>query len=220
MLVELVASPLLMPLGPPRSEGVHLSKIIRNMAVENGVLKPEWVEDFSLIEAKTDQEEWWDNLDEPSRLRMSIGLAWEQWYLPQLGNVVHQPGEMCLQGIYMTHDGESLDMILTPKGQRLKLFLHEVKATYKSTKTVGDDLATQWLWLAQTKGYCKGLNILVAYLHVLFLCGDYKYPIKPQKKVFKITYTQLEIDDNWEMILSYLHHSQLMEAEAAMKDTV
>lgn len=216
MQVQLIPTTIAPPVGPPRSEGVHLSRILRSIAVENKVLKPEWVEDLSLVEAG--DQGWWEGLDEPSKIRMSIGLAWEQWYVPQLGNVVHQPGEMQMDGIFMTHDGESLDAILTPAGPGLGLFLHEVKATYKSTKTVAN-LETQWLWLAQTKGYCKGLGILTAYLHVLFLCGDYLYPITPQLKVWQITYTQAEIDDNWELCVGYMLHKQNMEREELMKDT-
>lgn len=206
--------------GAPRSEGVHLSRIIRNIAVENGVLKKEWVEDLSLVEAGGDAAEtWWNNLDDASRLRMSIGLAWEEWYVTQLGNVVFHPGEMQVDGIYMTHDGESLDTIMTPKGPNLHLCLHEVKATYKSTKTVGN-LETQWLWLAQTKGYCKGLNTNIAYLHTLFLCGDYKYPITPQLKVWQIIYTDAEIEDNWDLCVSYMRHQQAQENEDLMRDTI
>lgn len=210
MIVELVPTIIIPPAGPPRSEGVHVSRIIRNIAVENGALKPEWVDDLSLIEAGNDG--WWESLDSCSQLRMSIGLAWEEWYINQLDGVVFHPGEMQVDGIYMTHDGESLDYIITGGKQQLALCLHEVKATYKSTKTVGD-LQTQWMWLAQTKAYCKGLNTLTAYLHVLFLCGDYTYPMRPVKKIWRITYTQAEIDDNWDLMVSYMLHHQKQEME-------
>lgn len=217
MQITLIPSTIAMPNGgAPRSEGVHLSRIIRSMAVKNGTLKKEWVEDLSLVEVGGRQQDWWDGLDAGSQLRMSIGLAWEEWYVHQLGNVAFHPGEMELDGIYMTHDGESLDMIA---GDQLHLCCHEVKATYKSTKTVGD-LGGQWLWLAQTKGYCKGLKTLTAYVHVLFLCGDYLYPITPQLKVWQITYTQAEIDDHWEMMVSYMHHQLRMEREDTMRDTI
>ena len=80
--------------------------------------------------------------------------------------------------------------------------VHEVKATYKSTRTVGD-LSSQWMWLAQIKAYCKGLDTRHARLHVLFLCGDYTYPIKPVLKVWDIEFTQEEIDANWELLRDY-----------------
>lgn len=215
MLVELVPTIIPAPKGPPRSEGVHVSRIIRAIAVENGVLDPKWVDDLSLVEAGN--QGWWESLDESTQLRMAMGLAWEEWYLAQLEHVAFHPGEMKVDGIYMTHDGESLDVIVSAKSE-LVLCLHEVKLTYKSLKTIGN-LETQWMWVAQTKSYCKGLHTLVAYLHVLAVCGDYSYPMKPKKRIFKITYTQPEIDDNWELIVGYMHHHQQQEHEDLMRDT-
>lgn len=214
MLVELVPTLIVPPAGPPRSPGVHVSRIIRKIAVENGVLDPKWVDDLSLLEVGNSG--WWESLDESTQLRMSIGLAWEEWYLNQLEGVVFHPGEMQVDGIYMTHDGESLDYLVTNGKKQMGLVLHEVKATYKSTKTVGN-LLTQWMWLAQTKSYCKGLSTRVAYLHVLFLCGDYSYPMSPKKKIWKITYTQAEIDDNWELMMDYYRHHQRQEMEDDIK---
>jgi hypothetical protein len=127
--------------------------------------------------------------------------------MPHLGTVAYHPNEMEVQGIYMTHDGESVDVVWGGD-----LALHEVKTTYKSTKTVGD-LLGQWMWIAQMKGYCKGLHTRVAYLHVLFLCGDYKYPITPQLKCWRVEFTQDEIDDNWEMMIDYVRHRRQMDFE-------
>lgn len=199
MITSLVTPVLTFPQGgAPRSEGVHVSRVIKKIAADAKILKPEWIEDLSLVEVR-DNDAWWAGLDDASRLRMSIGMAWEDWYVPNLSGVAYHPGEMCLDGIYMTHDGESLDVIVGEHGPQHTVCVHEVKATYKSTKTVGD-LETQWLWLAQTKAYCKGLGTRIAYLHVLFLCGDYSFPIRPQLKVWQIEYTQEEIDDNWDLI--------------------
>lgn len=209
MITTSITITLHTPGGRPRSEGVHLSKVLKGIAVESGILKPEYAEDLSLEEVSGRQEEWWNALAPAVKLRMSIGLAWEDWYVPQLQSVAYHPGEMEVDGIYMTHDGESIDFLYASP---LELALHEVKATYKSIKTVGD-LKTQWLWLAQTKGYCKGLKTRVAYLHVLFLCGDYKYPITPQLKCWRIEYTQAEIDENWDIITGYVNHRQLLERE-------
>jgi hypothetical protein len=221
MITSLVPVTLNPPAGPPRSEGIHVSRVIKGIAVEAKILRPEWVdpEDLSLVETDGAGDIWWQQLDPASKIRMSIGLAWEAWYVPQMGNVVLHPGEMRVEGIYMTHDGESLDAIYRggqtdTGGAGWELCLHEIKATYKSTKTVGD-LETQWMWLAQTKAYCKGLGTRIAFVHVLFLCGDYKYPITPQLKCWRVEYTQEEIDDNWELLTDYVRHRQLMEREDA-----
>lgn len=187
---------------------MHLSKIIKAIAVESKILDPDYAGDLSLEEIGGQHEGWWSSLDPSVQLKMSIGLAWEDWYVPQLETVAYHPGEMEVEGIYMTHDGESIDVIWGDG-----LTLHEVKATYKSTKTVGN-LDSQWMWIAQLKGYCKGLRTLVAYIHVLFLCGDYKYPITPQLKCWRVEFTQAEIDENWELMSGYVKHRQQSEREA------
>lgn len=208
MVATLVQVAIPAPSGHGRTPGVHLSKIIRAMAVESKILDPKWAEDVSLEEVGGQNEAWWAALDPASKLRMSIGMAWEDWYVPQLGTVAYHPGEMEVEGIYMTHDGESVDILWNQGG----LALHEVKATYKSTKTVGN-LEGEWMWMTQLKGYCKGLNILVAYLHVLFICGDYRRPITPQLRCWKVRFTQEEIDESWDLMTGYVQHRRNLERE-------
>ena len=142
--------------------------------------------------------------DPVAKLRINIGLAWEEHYIPLVGNIVDHPGEMQVDGIYMTHDGESVDIIITPnrKPGQMVHFVDEVKATYKSTRTVGD-LSSQWMWMAQCKAYCKGLETRFARVHVLFLCGDYSYPISPMLKVWQVEFTREEIEMNWELLRDY-----------------
>lgn len=217
MKTELIESGLLYPQSKyPRSEGLHLSTILKRMAQENGVLKKERAEEFGLIEVAGD--EWWATLPTDVQLKIAMGLAWEEWYIPQLEEVLDHPGEKCVQGIYMTPDAESLDTIVTFGEELLVLCLHEVKLTYKSMGTVGN-LSTQWLWLAQTKAYCKAMGTNVAYLHILFVCGDYSWPQRPQLQVWRITYTDLELDVNWEMIVGFARHYLNLEAEEMMRDT-
>jgi hypothetical protein len=218
MQVSIIDPLIPAPMGAPRTEGVHLSRLIRNMAVEYGLLDKEWVQDLGLVEVQGNGQAWWDSLDEVSKIRMSLGLAWEQYYLPLLPGMVHQPGEMSCEGIYMNQDGESLDVIMVERKPTHMLAIHEVKVTYKSTKTVAD-IAKQWLWLMQVKGYCWAKGTRLAYLHVLFLCGDYGYPIQPQKRIWRILFEQTEIDEAWELVTNYRNHRLKQEAEDAMKDT-
>lgn len=206
MLATLVPATIPPPDTGYRSPGVHVSSIIRCIATETQILKPEWTEELSLVD--TSQVAWWLNLDEVARLRIAMGLAWESWYLKQLGHVVPHPGEMQLQGIYLTHDGESLDAIYTESGLTQHLLcLHEVKFTYKSTKTVGN-LESQWMWITQMQAYCKALGTRIAYLHVYFACGNYSYPMRPQLKVWRVEFTQDEIDITWETLLEYVKQNQ------------
>lgn len=210
MQAERIPVTLPLPQGAPRSAGVHLSSLIRCMAADYGILKKEWVEDLSLVEV-LDQTSWWNQLDEPSRLRMSIGLAWENWYLPQIPGVVHQPGELEVEGVYMTPDGTSLDVVATQRGPRHELVVHECKATYKSVNTVGDLNAKSpetWMWRMQILGYCVALDTLVAYLHILYLCGDYKFPIQPQLHIWRIAFSQDERDEAWQLMMDYRQAKQ------------
>lgn len=212
MIVREVPAPLFIPPPKvPRGVGIHVSSLIRCIAAEAGILKAQWVEDLSLVDVR-------DITDPSSILRICIGLAWEQFYIPEiLGpsmGVVDHPGQMLVDAIYMTHDGESVDTLIAERRNHYILRLHEVKGTYKSTKTVGN-MFNQWMWLCQCKAYCKGLGTRFALMHVLFLCGDYSFPITPQLKCWEIEFDQWEIDQNWEMLVAYMHHRLVLEREEA-----
>lgn len=208
MKTELVPIDLKLPESrTPRSPGTHVSTLITGIALETGVLDAKWADDFSLTDVRT-------ITDPMGILRISIGLAWEEWYIPQLPDVVDHPGEMCVEGVYMTHDGETIVVILTHQGPQSKIAVVEVKATYKSVKTVAprlvtndpndpDDLETQWMWVSQCQAYCKALGTNIAFLHVLFICGDYSYPITPVLLCWRIEFTDEEIDGKWELIRDY-----------------
>ena len=184
--------------GTPRTRGTHASGLIRSIAAHMGVLKAEWVDDPDDI---GDVRE----INDPTAiLRICIGLAWEDFYIRHIllkEGVVKHPGEMTVDGIHMTPDGESVDVIITPKRHSV-LTIHEVKATYKSIKTVGD-FTNQWMWLAQGKAYCKGAKTRYCKFHVLHLCGDYKMPIKPVAQCWNIEFTQQEVDENWDLLREY-----------------
>lgn len=208
MKTELIPVELTLPESKvPRSPGIHVSSLIRGIALETGYLDAKWAEDHSLIDVR-------QITDPVSILRICIGLAWEEWFIPQLPEVADHPGEMQVDGIFMTPDGETITTILTLKGQKPTIAVVEVKATYKSLKTVAprlvtgdpsdpDDLETQWMWVSQCQSYCKGLGCRVAFIYVLFLCGDYSYPITPILLCWRIEFTQEEIDSKWELIRDY-----------------
>ena len=191
----------------PRSKGIHVSAIIRALATETGILKPEWAEDLSLTDVRT-------ITDPTAILRIGLGLAWEEYYIPtHLGplGVVDHPGEMHVDGVYLTHDGESLDVIITQRKKQSVVMIHEVKCTWKSLNTVGD-MTDQVLYLMQIKAYCKAAGTRFAKIHIYFVCGDYSYPIKPLLKCWLLEFTQEEIDFNWQLLLDYRDHRLEMEA--------
>jgi hypothetical protein len=206
MIVTCEEADLVLPAGSPRTPGVHLSGIIRGIAIECGILKGEIIEDFSLAEGEGQSEEWWANLDIVSKIRICIGLAWEQWFIKtQLPEVVDHPGELTLDGVHMTPDGEEIRFFIAV-GKHC-LVVHEVKATYKSTNTMGaftgEDLESQIMLKLQVIGYCKANNTRFAVVHVLFLCGDYSWPIRPKLLRYSIEFTQAEIDEKWQMLTDW-----------------
>jgi hypothetical protein len=204
MTITEITTPLeLPPPRTPRSEGVHVSGLIRSIAVKVGFLDAKWCDDLSLTDARriTDQK---------SILRIRMGLAWEEHLLPTLENVVDHPGEMQLMGVYLSHDGESVDRVHLGT-KTLELIVHEVKLTYKSSR--GFDLRKQWIFVTQLKAYCKALGTRFARIYILFVCGDYSFPIEPEHKVYELEFTEPEIEETWTMLIDYYHHR--LEEEAA-----
>lgn len=192
---------LVPPPSIPRGKGHHVSAIIRAIAMHTGVLAPDSADEPSMADSRI--------ITDPVAItRICIGLAWEEYYLGvflKREGVKKHPGEILVDGIHMSPDGISRDWVEQlnkPYPGVMITRVHEVKATYKSINTVGD-MSSQWLWLTQVKAYCKGVKTVHAKIHVLFLCGDYKYPLQPVVKEWDIQFTPKEIQDNWDMLREY-----------------
>lgn len=197
-----------------RSKGVHVSSIIRCIATETGVLKPEWCEELDMLELKPSTR-----FEDPVvALRVSIGLAWEEWYIREVlsaEGIVDHPGEYKVDSIYMSPDGEELTQVIVDRRHKQRMRIHEIKTTAKSTRTVGEtegELINQFMWMSQIKAYCKGARTTLADLHVLFLYGDYSRPfMQPQMKRFRLEFEDEEIEDNWSMLTAYRDQRMLIE---------
>lgn len=198
------------PRSEGRSPGVHLSGVIRAIAGEVGILKLDPEEDPSLIEHGDINDV--AATDPYALIRIAIGLAWEQWYIKtQLPEVTDHPGEWESDGIFMTPDGEELSIVY----RQYRVLIHEIKATYKSTKTIGiqhvngewvcnpDIFISQWMWLAQIRGYCRKAKTRFAVLHILCLCNDYSWPMRPMCYRLDIEFTDDELDRSWQTITDY-----------------
>lgn len=223
MIVTTHPVQLVLPMSKiPRTKGVHLSAVIRCIAKETGILEMEPDEDLSLADGLL-------NVDAFSMARISMGLAWEEWYIQaQLPEVVDHPGEVEVDGIYMTPDGEELTTYVIDRRERYGLKLHEIKCTYKSINTVcgtrkkqGElwqhwlvrsfnseetpigPMSSQFMWLAQTKAYCRAKGTRFVDQHVLFVCGDYSWPQRPVPLRFSIEFTEDELDTNWQLMTDY-----------------
>lgn len=197
MDIQIVTPKITLPPGPPRTPGVHLSGAIKLAAVKNGSLDPQYLQHFNLIERPQDNQAWWDALPHETQCLMTMGMAWEDYYLGKMhaDTIVHQPGEMFLDGLYMTPDGESLESTHIELRRKLSIVIHEVKLTYMSWNTIRD-IKTQYKWMAQLMENCLAKGTLDGWLHALCVLGDYSRPYKPFARIFKIHFTQDELDEN------------------------
>lgn len=196
-----------------RSPGVHVSSIIRGIATELKILKPEESEELGLVDVRD-----MSGIGIVAQLRIHAGLAWEEHYLQMIPDVLKHPGEMKVDGVYMTHDGESVSVIISVPTVKWGVKIHEVKFTWKSTRTTKADSSSplegksNLMWMCQLKSYCKGRDTRFADLHVYHVLGDYTYPLSPQLIIYHCEFTQDEIEDNWQWMLDYKQY-KLKEAE-------
>lgn len=169
----------------PRSPGVHLmSHVIKPILLASGLLKP------------LDKEQL--GLDEMP-LRMAIGMAMEAWFQGLWPGMIWQPGEFRRNGIIMTPDGLTLDGEELTGGEGL---LEEMKATWCSRRTYGQDITEHKTWMFQCAGYLKGTGLRFVRVHVWWICGDYKQgPPSPMYVTYLLEFQQAEIDDFWDNVI-------------------
>jgi hypothetical protein len=173
--------------GPARSSGVHISGIIRQIAVKHGILE------------SVDQSA--DNI--PTRMRWNVGFAWEYYCASHIPNLIHQPGQVTLDGIAMSPDG------ITPTDTALDL--HEFKATWTSS---AKPIQERYMWLWQCMGYLAGLSAHYncqctrAFIHPLYLNGDYRANRHPIYEPVLLEFEWAEIMKNWELMLAYKEYAK------------
>jgi hypothetical protein len=201
MIVEEIAFQLALQQDPDRSPGTHLSDVIRDMAFQSGILDPKW------------------DTEELDAVVVGLGVAWEEWVVKQHSEIVFHPGEFVMDGIAMSPDGVSVhDGDITITGiEEGHCRVHEFKYTRKSSRDAASQLEQGtkfWLWIVQIKSYCHAIASREAYLHVLFANGDYGTNAKPEYRIFRLTFTEAELQENWDMIT---RHNQRMEAGGGRK---
>lgn len=170
-----------------RTPGVHVSDVIRSIAVKIGKLKEYEAEELADIEVRFPA-------DAQSTLRIALGLAWENWIASALPWIEFHFGEVQLEGIFMTPDGIS-DVIGIDRNTHS--YLHEFKLTWKSSKR---DIRDEWYWLSQVMAYLKKMKLRAAVVHIYYVNGNYRGS-GPQRRSYHLVFTQAEIDANWTMIM-------------------
>lgn len=188
---------------PPRTKGLHLSGIIRPAAVKYGLLKPKGYSQQKSYEREQEVLRslssfggggTGDLLEEDLPIIMALGCAWEDYLSRQYPEMMYHPGEWCVDGIAMSPDG------WTPYGSGL--YVDEIKLTYKSMSTPFDQMH---MYHMQGKSYCRALETNYIRYHVLYVNGNYSDTRGPHYVIFDTTYTNQELDDNWDFILRHKH---------------
>src|ERR1700685_1675990 len=90
--------------GPPRSSGIHLSAIIRHIALITGDLAKEYGTGPTLTDL-INSTPTPDTGSTGPIVKASVGFAWESWLATRVHNLNHQPGELVCDGIHMSPDG-------------------------------------------------------------------------------------------------------------------
>ena len=125
---------------------------------------------------------------------MEVGFLWEDVLDAAFKDrMAIRPGEVELDGVVGSPDGIGED----PEGVEHAV-LEELKCTWRSSRRSPTE---DWSWMVQIKSYCKMIGTTVTIMRVLYLMGDYKGS-GPQYKVFRIEFTQDELDQNWAMIVA------------------
>lgn len=198
---------LRLPRDPNRSPGLHLSTILRDLALRSGVLDAKW---------DTPME------DRGSELAQ-IGLAFEDYLARyQHPEIEFHPGELKMDGISMSPDGiqcvDNLDLAEVLRVDMHSYVLSEFKLTKKSSRDFKESLRLQAkntkLWLWQIMSYRHALNQCTDYvnnlakLHVMFVNGNYSRKdedpeANPTYKIFKLYFESEELANNWAMVKSH-----------------
>ncbi len=182
------------PQASPRSKGLHVSTLIKRIAVNMGLIKS-----LKAMGGKWKAEPVLDEEDFP--LIMAMGMAWEDWLSQQYSEMIYHPGELALDGVAGSPDGITPCELPEGAGDAV---IEEFKLTLKSGRhDIHHSNYLMWLW--QVMAYCKMLGTLCARLHVLFIngCYDYAAPgLPPIYRIYVLQFSQEEVDRTWAMLMT------------------
>ena len=160
----------------PRAEGLHLGAVIKDLMDSSGL--------GYKGDGFTDME-----------LTAEIGLLWENVLSRIMGDkYALRPSQIQCDGIWMSPDGIGPD----PMGE-VPLVVEEYKATWQSTRRSPVD---NFYYMCQVKSYCRAIGTDTAIMRIFYLMGDYKGS-GPIYRVARLKFHQLELDQNWEMIVKH-----------------
>lgn len=176
----------------PRSNGLHISAILKLLAEAAG-------------ELKTGPSPFDPITPENYPLLLVNGVIWEECRASQLtyqhgDNFCWQPFELCRDGIYGTPDGiiyndwcDGPDMSW------------ECKFTTKKAQSIKE----HWMYLRQSMCYAAmGLPRIVQY-DVQYMLGDYSRPYQPFAVQSIVEFSESEIEAWWKIMLKTSQHPRV-----------
>lgn len=167
------------PIMTPRASGVHLSGILRFIAIQTGYLK------LGVESTRADFED-----DFP--LIMMMGMFFEEGMASMYPDMIWQPGEMTRDGISGNMDGLS-----EYEGEPI---IDEFKFTKKSSRY---PVTEQWMWIQQGLGYCNLYQLArLVRFNVLHINGNYKER-DPVLRRSIVEFTERDLQLGWAMLLKY-----------------
>lgn len=185
-----------------RSNGVHMSGILRPLSVAAG---------------KLDE---YEDAENRNGLVMILGKVWEELIASLHPMMIYDPGETELDGIWMTCDGITLEEDAVVKWPALLDFpelcgewcvkvIDEMKYTTAAERTTDPDLSKdksihlwqkkEWMKMHQGMAYCNGYNAQIVRWHVCHAKGNYRDRFLPLYKRYVFAFTQAELAASWEM---------------------
>lgn len=210
--------------GPARSSGMHVSDLLHYMGVRMGHLKESDAGD-TIQGHKDALEAYQADTDghSPLLLKIALGLAWEDWYMPQVESrpksdreryeLEYHPGELWLDGVSGSPDAlEGVYVAEGPYGEFIyqRTIVHECKLTWDHGST---PIESKWLWLSQCRSYCHMINqtkpgsALESHLHVLNVNGFMAAASRrakagqPYGTTYRLEFTPDELSRTWASLM-------------------
>lgn len=193
--------------GPGRSTGVlHLSEIYGSL--------------MRKIQPKRFDRRDKDGKRAPMDLvKVESGLVFEN----MLEKSLAEKFATCRIGELISDEG----VRMTPDGWNpTELALEEYKCTWMSSRPInfGKDhegttpytdeygMPTDKFihWFIQIKGYLKWLEADTCLLRVLHINGNYEHPYAPEFLTHRLAFEQIEIDENWRMLMNYARKEKMI----------
>lgn len=178
-----------------RAPGIHLSGVIRHVAISQKILKG-----IDPVTGKWVGDEDAELCEEDMPLRMALGMAWEEYAAPLYPEMNWQPGELSLDGVSGNPDGISISQPGVEPVPDWTPIIEEFKCTWKSCR---HGILAQKLWMWQGMGYAHMYGCLHVRFNILWVNGDYARGGVggPIYKRYLVEFTPLDLKNLWTMVL-------------------